>query len=122
MRNDVPDVGSRDQTFARGEFECQHDAQRNCLAVQQPVGIAATGLQRVAECMAEVEQRTLACFSLIARDDAGLSTTTDRNRVLTRRTARKHVLVILLKPCKERAVTKQSEFGNLGIACAKFPL
>src|SRR5262249_31575098 len=52
----------------------------------------------------------------------GLPATTDGDRVLACGTARKHVLAILLKPGKERAVTKQAEFGNLGIACAKFPL
>src|SRR5262249_28319980 len=120
--NDAPDIGSRNQAFARGKFECQHDAQRNCFPMQQPVGVAATRFECVAECMAEVEQRTLAHLTFIARNDACLSTTTDRDRVLTRRTARKHVLAILLKPGKERAVAKQPEFGNLGIACAKFSL
>ena len=53
--------------------------------MQQPVGEAGGGLERVAEGVAEIEQRALAGFALVARDDAGLGAAADGDGVLARR-------------------------------------
>src|SRR5450759_5025758 len=70
------------QALAGGEFERQRRAERNRLAVQQPAGEAGAGLQRVTEGVAEIEQRALAGFALVARHDAGLAAAADRDGVL----------------------------------------
>ena len=51
----------------------QHDAERDRLAVQQPVGKAGRRLERMAEGVAEIEQRALAGLALVARHDRGLA-------------------------------------------------
>ena len=83
---DVCECGSagrprRDGAIARRRSACgsrpsraensnaQRHAERDRLAVQQPVGEARRGLERVAEGMAEIEQRALAGLALVARDD-----------------------------------------------------
>ena len=53
----------------RRELERQRHAERDRLAVQQPVGEAGGGFERVAEGVAEIEQRALAGLALVARDD-----------------------------------------------------
>ena len=76
----------RQQAEPRGEFERAGDAERDRLAVQQPVGKSRRRLEGVAEGVAEVEQRALAGLALVARDDPGLAAARDRDRVLARRT------------------------------------
>src|SRR6185295_2425773 len=49
MGNDAADVTSRNQAFARREFECQDDAQCHCFPVQHSVRIATSGFERIAE-------------------------------------------------------------------------
>ena len=58
------------------------DAGGNRLAVQQPVGKAAGGFQRMTEGVAEIEQRPLAGLALVARHDRGLGAATHRDGVL----------------------------------------
>ena len=76
--------GGGDQALARREFERQRHAERDRLAVQQPAGKAGGGFQRVAEGVAEIEQRALAGLALVARDDARLAAAADRDGVLAR--------------------------------------
>ncbi len=69
----------------------QRHAERDRLAVQQPVGEAGGGLERVPEGVAEIEQRALAGLALVARDDRGLGAAAGGDRVLARRPAGEHV-------------------------------
>ena len=50
----------------------------------QPCAIADTRLYSMAEGMAEIEQRTLACFSLISADDFSFDLTRPGNGVVER--------------------------------------
>ena len=84
MRGGARGVVGRQSALARGELERQRHAERHRFAVQQPVGEAAAGFERVAEGVAEIEQRALAALALVARDDAGLGAAADRDGVLAR--------------------------------------
>ena len=55
------------QAEPRRELEGQRHAERDRLAVQQPVGEAGRGLERMAEGVAEIEQRAVAGLALVAR-------------------------------------------------------
>ncbi len=74
----------------------------------------------MAESVAEIEQRALAGLALVARDDAGLAAAADRDGVLARRAAGKHILPVGLQPGEERGIAEQTVFGDLGIAGAEF--
>ena len=50
--------------------------------MQEPIGKAAGRLQRMAEGMAEIEQRPFAGLALVARDDRRLGAAADRDGVL----------------------------------------
>src|SRR5512139_719764 len=113
-------IGGRDQALFCRKFESQGNSQRHCFAVQQPVGEATAGLERMAERVAEIEQRALSSLALVPRDDAGLGAAANRNRVLARRTSGKDVLPVLLEPGEERGVAEQPVFGDFGIAGAEF--
>ena len=65
--------------------ERQADADGHRLAVQQPVGIAGPGLQRMAEGVAQVEQHAVAGLGLVAGDDVGLALHADGDGVGQRR-------------------------------------
>ena len=78
-----------DHPELRGQFRRQHHADGNAFAVEQPVGKAGRGLQRVAESMAEIEQRAFAGLALVARDDRGLGAAGGGDGVFARRTAGK---------------------------------
>src|SRR5579871_1154069 len=65
-------VTLRDHAKRGGKFRRQHHADRHALAMEQAVGETGRRLQRVTERMAEIEQRPLAGFALIARDNRGV--------------------------------------------------
>ena len=113
MRGCPCGFGRRDEPLLGGEFEGQRHSQRHRLAVQQPVGKAAAGFERMPEGVAEIEQRALAGFALVARNDAGLGAAADRNGVLARRTASEDILPVLLQPGEERSVAKQTRIWQL---------
>ena len=73
VRLDAGHAVVADERQLLGQPERQADADGDGLAVQQPVGEAGPGLQRVAEGVAEVEQHALARLGLVAGDDAGLA-------------------------------------------------
>src|SRR5262245_54787714 len=98
MRGYSRSVRSRDQSLFCRKFKCQRHSQCYRLAVQQPVREPAAGFERVPESVTKIEQRTLAGFALVARNDAGFATAAYRNGMLARRTTGKDVLPILLKP------------------------
>src|SRR5665213_2914480 len=109
MRTRPHGIGCTDQAFAGGEFESQRHAERDSFAVQQPPGKAGAGFQRVAESMAEIEQRAFAGLALVARDDARFATAADRDGVLARGATREYFLPVGFQPGKERRVAAQSE-------------
>ncbi len=59
----------RDHAELRRKFRREHHADRHPLAVEQAVGEAGRGFQRMAEGVAEIEQRALAGLALVADDD-----------------------------------------------------
>ena len=62
----------------------ERHAEPDRLAVQQPVGEAGRRLERVAEGVAEIEQRAVAGLALVARDDRGLGAAAHRDGVFAR--------------------------------------
>ena len=81
-----------EQAAARRERKGERHSDRDGLAMQQPVGKPGGSLQRVSEGVAKVEQMPLgAGFPLVPRDGGRLGAATDRDRVLARRSASKHV-------------------------------
>jgi UDP-N-acetyl-D-mannosaminuronic acid transferase (WecB/TagA/CpsF family) len=91
--------------------------------VQQPVGKASGGFERMAEGVAEIEQRAVPGFSLVARNDAGFAATADSDGMLARVAgADKHMLPVGLEPAEEFRIPQQSEFHHLGIAGGEFAL
>ena len=87
MALDARRVGLGNQAALRGKFGRQHHADGDALAVEQAVGEAGRRLQRMAEGVAEIEQRALAGLALVARDDRGLGAAGRRDGVLARRAA-----------------------------------
>jgi len=87
MRLCARGIGGTAKTFAGGEFESHDHAERHCLAVQQTAREATTGLERMAERVAKIEQRAFARLALVAGDDAGLGAAANGDRMLARRAA-----------------------------------
>ena len=98
MTFDARGIRLRDHAERSGKFRRQHRADGNALAVEQPIGEAGCGLQRMAEGVAEIEQRALAGLALVARHDRSLGAAGSGNRVLARRTAGKDAGMIGLEP------------------------
>ena len=80
MRAHARGVVGAKELAPRREAEGERHADRHRLAVQQPVGEAGLGLERVAEGVAEIEQRALAGLALVVGDDAGLGLGSRRRR------------------------------------------
>ena len=119
MALDARGVRLGDHAELRGKFRRQHHADGNAFAVEQAVGKAGRGLQRMAEGVAEIEQRALAGLALVARDDRGLGAAGGRDRVLARRAAGEDVGVVGLEPGEEGLVAEHAVFGDFGIAGAE---
>src|SRR4029077_13659801 len=119
MMRDAAGVIRRHETKPGGELERANDAERDRLTMQQLAGEPRRRLEGVAESVAEIEQRALAGLALVARDDPGFAAACDRDRMLTGRTAREHILPIHLEPGKETRIAEQAEFRKLGVAGAK---
>ena len=81
---DPRDIRVGNPAELRGKFRCQHHADGDAFAMEEPVGEAGRGFQRVTKGMAEIEQRALADLALVARDDRGLGAAGGGNRVLAR--------------------------------------
>ena len=71
--------------------------------MQQPVGEAGGGLQRMAEGVAEIEQRALAGLALVARHDRGLGAAGGRDGVFARGAAGEDLGVVGFEPAKNAA-------------------
>src|SRR6478609_7276263 len=104
-------VRRRDHAELGGKFRRQHHADRYPLAVEQAIGEAGRRLECVTESVAEIEQRALAGFALVARYDRGLGPAGGRDRMLARRTAGKDAGMIGLEPGKEGFVAERAIFG-----------
>ena len=122
-------MGARARGIGRGDQACVAPENSNASAMPSATASPcssrpekpARGFERVAEGVAEIEQRALAGLALVARDDAGLAAAADRDGVLARAgAAGKHVLPVRFQPGEERGVAEQAEFGHLGIAGAEF--
>ncbi len=72
MPADAVRILPRRQTKPHREIERQHHAERHRLAMQQPVAKPGLGLERMAEGMAEIQQRAVAGLALVGRDDRRL--------------------------------------------------
>ena len=82
----------------------------------QAIGEAGGGLERMAEGVAEIEQRPLAGLALVARDDRRLHAAAHRDRMLARRPAGEQVLPVRFEPGEEGGVAEQPVFRDFGIA------
>ena len=110
----------RDQAAPGREGEGEHHADRHRLAVEQAVGIAGGGFQRVAEGVAEIEQGAgAALLALVGGDDCGLAAAGDGDRLVALRPAGDDGAPVLLQPGEECGVVDQAVFGHLGIAGAE---
>ena len=119
MMLDARRVGFGDHAELRGKFRRQHHADGNTFAMKQPVGKAGRGLQRVAESMAEIEQRAFAGLALVARHDRGLGAAGGRDGVFARRAAGENIGMVGLEPGEKRFVAEHAIFGDFGIAGAE---
>ena len=109
----------RDHAELRREVGRQHHADRDALAMEQPVGKPGGGFQRMAERVAEIEQRSLAVLAFVARDDRRLGAARGGDGVFARRAAGKDLGVVGFEPGEERRVTQHAVLGNLGIPGAE---
>ena len=105
-----------------GEAECAGHADGDALAVDEPARNrnAVRLSKRVAEGVAEIEQRALALLGLVGDDDARLGRATHRDRLRPRRAAGKHVPPARLEEFEEVPVADQAVFDHLGVAGAEF--
>ena len=87
--------------------------------MEQPVGKAGRGFQRMAEGVAEIEQRALAGLALVARHDRGLGAAGGGDGMFARRAAGEDLGVVGLEPGEEGLVAEHAIFGDLGIAGAE---
>ena len=90
--------------------------------MQQPVGVAGGGLERMAERMSEVQERTLSRFALVPADDRGLVPAARCDCFRAGAAARKNLVTFLFEPREERRVGNQPVLHDLRIASAELPL
>ena len=76
--------GGGNKPQPRRKAEGERHAGGDRLAVEQPVGEAAGRLQRMAEGVAEIEQRPVAGLALVAGHDRGLGAAAHGDGVLAR--------------------------------------
>src|SRR4051794_28230845 len=116
MMLDARSSAVRNHPKLGGKLRCQHHAHGNALAMEQAVGKPGRGFQRMAKGVAEIEQRALAGFALVARDDRGLGAAGGGDGMLARGATGKDVGVVGFEPAKEGLVAEYAVFGDLGIA------
>ncbi len=119
VTSDACRVGFGDHAELCGKFRRQHHADGNAFAMEQAVGKAGGGLQRMAEGMTEIEQCALAGFALVARHDSGFGAAGCGDGVFARSAACENIGVIGLEPGEERFIAEHAIFGDFGIAGAK---
>ena len=105
--------------FARKAERAGH-ADRHALAMDEARAVVARQpLERVAEGVAEIEQRAFALLGLVGGDDARLGGAAPGDRLQTRRAAGEHFAPVRLQPVEEIAIADQAVFDDLGVAGAK---
>ena len=112
----------RQQALARGILKCQRHPDRNGFAVQQAVGKAGGRFQRMAEGVAEIEQRALAVLALVARHDRALVRQLTAIACSRAGPAGENIFPVRLEPREEIGIAKQSVLCDFGIAGAELPL
>ncbi len=110
-----------DEAEPGGKLERQRGAERDRLAMQQPVGKPCRRLQRMTESMPEIEQRPFAGLALVAGDDGGLHAAADGDGVLARGAAGEHLAEIGVEPVEERGIAEQAVFDDLRISGPELP-
>jgi hypothetical protein len=80
-------VVCRDHPAFGGKFGGEDHADGHAFAVEQAVRKACRGFERMAEGVAEIEQRPLARLALVAHHDRGLCAAACGDGVLARRAA-----------------------------------
>eukprot|EP01136_Pigoraptor_vietnamica_P022416 Opistho-1_new@73549 len=110
------------QSLPRREGEGERHARRNALTVEQRIGEARLGLQRVAEGVTEVEQRAAAGgFALVVGDDPRLGPNRMGDGIGAGvRIAGQQRAAIGFAPGEEIGIVDQPVFHHLGIAGALF--
>src|SRR6516165_12231556 len=98
-------------------------ADRDTFAMHEacPI-IMGDRLERMAECMPEVQKRSFAGLVLVAADDRGLGGAALGNGVNAVRSARENIRPMGLGPGEKFRVGNQAIFDDFGIARTKFAL
>ena len=117
MRFDTPGILPAAKTQLHGKAECQGHADGDAFAMDEP-GRIVTGetFQGMAERMAEVEQRAVACLELVARHDCGLCGAGAADRFHALRAPGENRRAMALAPFEEAAVVDQAVFDQFGVA------
>ena len=116
MRGDAAGILARGEPELGRKSMRQHHADGDALAMQQPVGIAGRLFERVAEGVAEIEQRAHAGFLLVGEHEAGLGGAGAGDGFGAGRAAGEDLGLVLLEPEEERLVVDEAVFHHLGIA------
>ena len=100
------------------EPERQRHADGDAFAMQQPVGISGRRFQRMAERVAEIEQRAFAGFAFVARHDLGLHAAGMRDgmRRLPAQSPDERLRAIRFQPFEKSRIAQRAVFHDLGIA------
>ena len=119
MPRDALGLALRQQPQPGGEREGEREPDGDRFAMEQAIGKSGGGLQGVRERVAEVEQRPLARFALVADDDRGFGAAAGRDRVLARRSSCEHLAPVRFEPGEKPRVVDQAVLDDLGIARPK---
>ena len=102
-----------------GEAEGEGEADGDALAMDEPGGIVSRdALERVAEGVAEIEQRAVAVLALVAHHHGGLGAAALRHGLVALRAAGEDALPVGLAPVEEARVVDEAVFHHLRIAGA----
>ena len=121
QRADPSRIGARQPADARGQLGGEHEPGRDGLAVQH-AAVARAGLDRVAEGVAEIEERARPLLALVRRDDRGLDLAGAPDRLGQRRgLAREHARAVRLQPAEEGGVRDERRLHDLREPGAQLP-
>jgi ribonucleoside-diphosphate reductase alpha chain len=121
MGDNTPDVILRGKTEPGGEAVRQDHADRHRFAMVQAVGVAGGGFQRMAECVAEIEQRALSLFALVSGDGLGLGAAGGGDGMLALRPAGGDRTPVGGQPDEEFRIADQRDLGHFGITGIEHP-
>ncbi|MNX86132.1 hypothetical protein D3C86_1180010 [compost metagenome] len=100
----------------------QHHADGDAFAVHQPLAvIIGRRFQRMAEGVAEVEQRAHAVFFLVGHHHIGLGLAAGRNRLDAGGAAGADFIPVLFQPEEEIRLVDQAIFDDFGVTSAELP-